>query len=117
MDHRSKLAGAFSGFVSRLQVEFLLDWLEHTEDESDVGAIAGALIRMARDSMNGRVADTRRSFPASRAGDDDPVTVAREWSFAEYARDHLAHRLEPLIDRETEPKVLPIVLQEWYYTE
>lgn len=111
--HRQYLAGVQSGFVSTLQVEFLLDWIENTSDESEIGGIAGGLGSMPRNSNNEVVTRLSRSFPYGRAGGDDPLRVIQTWSFPEYEKLFLADRLKLIIECESEPKVLPMVLDLW----
>lgn len=112
-EHRLQLAAAHAGAVSTLLIEFLLDWLEQTDDESDVGAIVGALARMPEIAHPGIVIRERRCFPIFDAGDEPPVSIEEQWSFEEYAQV-LRPRLSPLIARESEPKVIPMILEAWH---
>jgi hypothetical protein len=110
-EDRVTLAGARSGLVSTAQIEFLLDWLESTDSESDVGGIAGTLAAMPGFSGDGCVRRIRRHFPVFDAP-DEPIVCLAEWSFPQYAA-LIKPRLMPLIEREGEPKVLPFVLRAW----
>lgn len=112
-EHRQYLLNTKSGFVSTLQIEFLVDWLESTDDEEELASIAGALCSLALNSLDGSVSRIKRTFPYSRDTQSDPVQVIERWGFAKYAEDFLADRLTPLIKRELEPKVLARVLEIW----
>ncbi len=111
-EERRQLAAASSGTVSTLLIEFLLDWLEDTTDESDIGAITGALCRMPSIARGGCVVQERRCFPIFDAGDQPPVRVVGTWSFGEYA-ELIRPRLEPLMARESEPKIIHKILEAW----
>lgn len=111
-EHRRRLAAATSGYVATLLIEFLLDWLEQTTEEGDIGAIAGSLARMPELAQGGRVVEVRRCFPCFDAGPEGPVHIVRAWSFGDYA-DIVRPRLEPLIAKESEPKVIPFILEAW----
>lgn len=111
-EYRRRLAAATSGYVSTLLIEFLLAWLEETTDEGDIGAIAGSMTRMPEFASGSRVVEVRRCFPFFEAGDESPVKIMRHWSFSEYARI-IRPRLEPLIAKETQPKVIPYILDAW----
>lgn len=115
-EDRRRLAAAKSGFVSTLLVEFLLDWLENTTDESDVGAIAGAMARMPFDARVGFIVRQQRCFPASSAEPGREIEFIEKWTFPEYA-ERIRPRLEPLIARESIPKVMPAILEGWQYGE
>ena len=111
-EDRRQLAAASSGTVSTLLIEFLLDWLEDTTDESDIGAITGALCRMPSIARGGCIIQERRCFPIFDAGDQPPVQLVGKWSFGEYA-ELIRPRLEPLIARESEPKIIHKILEAW----
>jgi hypothetical protein len=111
-EHRSRLAAARSGFVLTLQVEFLLDWLETTGNEGDIGAIAAAMVKMPYQAQAGAVMRQRRCFPASDAAPGKAIECLESVSFPEYA-ERIRPRLERLIARESEPKVIPMILTSW----
>ena len=113
-EERRLLAAAASGSVSTLLIEFLLDWLEHTTDERDIGAIAGAMVRMPAISRHGGVVREERTFPASEAEKrgDSPIRYLAMWQFDEYL-EVIRPRLEAVIAREPEPKVLPAIIEAW----
>jgi hypothetical protein len=115
-EDRRRIAAAKSGFVSTLLVEFLMDWLENTTDESDVGAIAGAMARMPLDAQVEFVVRQRRCFPASDAEPGKEIEYLEKWSFADYA-EVIRPRLDPLIAKEAPPKVIPAILEGWQYAE
>jgi hypothetical protein len=113
-EDRRLLAAAASESVSTLRIEFLLDWLEHTTDEHDIGAIAGAMVRMPAISCHGGVVREERTFPASEAEKqgDSPIRCLDRWRFDEYL-EVIRPRLEALIAKESEPKVLPAIIEAW----
>jgi hypothetical protein len=113
---RRELAAANSGLVKTLQIDFLLDWLEQTTDDAEIGGIAGTLVRMSFASQVPGVLKTRRSFPASAAPEGEGIVLEHRWTFAEYA-DIIEPRLQPLMDRESEPKILGTVLEAWRSAE
>ncbi len=115
-EDRRRLAASKSGFVCTLLIEFLLDWLENTTDESDIGAIAGAMTRMPMDAQIGFVIRQRRCFPASDAEPGKQIEILERWSFADYAKV-IRPRLEPLIANETPPQVIPAILEYWEQAE
>jgi hypothetical protein len=113
-EDRRLLAAAASGSVSTLLIEFLLDWLEHTTDERDIGAIAGAMVRMPAISRHGVVVREERTFPASEAENqgEPPIRYLAMWPFDEYL-EVIRPRLEAVIAKEPEPKVLPAIIEAW----
>jgi len=115
-DDRFELAAAMSGFVTTLQIEFLLDWLESTTLESDIGAVAAAMARMPLDSLQSAVLRIERVFPATAAKSGEAVKKLRQWSFPEYAQI-IKPRLLRLIEQEPEPKVIPAILASWEATD
>lgn len=109
------VCAARTGFVFAAMVDFLLDWLEEAEadrEDGRFGLVAGALLRAVQTMAMPDVIDGRRRFPAPRTGTDllepgwERVPLAR---FAERIRP----RLEAIADRESEPRVLPAVLEAW----
>lgn len=111
-EDRKRLAAAKSGFVSTLLIEFLLDWLENTTVERDIGAIAGAMSRMPLDAKIGLVVRQQRCFPASDAEPGKEIEYLEKWSFPDYA-EVIRPRLDALIAKEEPPKVIPAILECW----
>jgi len=111
-DDRDRLAASNSGFVMTLQVEFLLDWIESTDSDADIGAIAGAMCRMPGNSGDGHVLRVQRCFPASDASEGDEISLLERWTFAEYAT-RIEPRLSRLIAKEAHPQVIPEILAAW----
>ena len=110
-EDRRLLALTTTGFSNTLEVEFLVDWLEHTSDEGDVGTIAGALCRMPRDSRDGHVLKLQR-LPITQTPDGSGVRVLQQFTFHDYA-GQLAPRLMAVSASESEPKVVPKILDMW----
>lgn len=110
-DPRMRLTNATTGVVHASHIEFFLDWLEDA-DESEFGAIAGALVRLARASSYPKVVDIQRRFPATPDDENPVITTLAEWTFNEYGQ-LIAPRLLDLGRRENEPKVLPVLLEAW----
>jgi hypothetical protein len=111
-DDRNRLAASSSGFVMTLQIEFLLDWLENTDNHADVGAIAGAMCQMPGISQVGHVLRVQRCFPASDASEGDEISLLERWTFAEYAT-RIEPRLSSLIAKEAYQQVIPEILAAW----
>ncbi|HEY6073541.1 MAG TPA: hypothetical protein VIV15_09160 [Anaerolineales bacterium] len=107
---RKALCQIRSGFIYANTVDFYLDWLEDA-DESDFGTVAGTLAAMPRTAFHLEVLDVERQLPIGPSA-EDPVRVLQRWSFADYGRI-IAPRLQDLARRESEPKVLPVVLRAW----
>ena len=110
---RHLLAHAWSGFVYASTVEFLLDWLEKTEDECEYGVISGVLAGypLRRDKYP-FVVDVERKFPANGPGNDPVVRRIAQWTFEEYGKI-IAPRLKAIGEAETGDKVIPKVLGIW----
>jgi prepilin signal peptidase PulO-like enzyme (type II secretory pathway) len=106
---RMSLSRSFSGFVYAGVIDFFLDWLEDSS-EGDFGKIAAALVRMPFTAAHQAVIDIERSFPISK--DSTTYRLVGEWSFQEYGRI-IEPRLRDLLRRESEPKVLPLVMEAW----
>ncbi len=115
-ESRRILAAASNSMVTTLQIDFLIDWLEHAEEDADIGSVAGAMCRMPSVAMHGRVFEVTRCFPASECDDGDPVDVVNHWSFPEYA-EVIRPRLEPIIAAESHPRYIPKVLEYWSAAE
>ena len=115
-EDRFELASTMSGFVTTLQIEFLLDWLENTTLESDIGAVAAAMARMPLDSLQSAVLRIERVFPATAAKSGEEVKKLGQWSFPEYAQI-IKPRLLRLIEQESEPKVIPAIFAAWEATD
>ncbi|HCG30835.1 MAG TPA: hypothetical protein DEU95_14260 [Chloroflexi bacterium] len=114
--HRGVLASARSGLVAAGMVDYYLDWLDDCiEDGNDglFGTVAARLARMTLENAGGgQVIEVERAFPVWSASDGQPVRDLQTWSFEEYGRV-IEPRLRDLLARESEPKVLPMVMQMW----
>lgn len=113
---RRELAMVSSGVVCTLQLEFLLEWLESAESDSEFGRVAGGIASLVQGATIPHVLRQRRCFPASAAGGGPAVEVVEEISFPEYAR-RMRQRLAKVIERESEPRVLPTMLAMWEEAE
>jgi|GEM_PF-1212058 len=110
---RRLLAHSWSGFVYASTIEFLLDWLEKTDDERDYGSIAAALVlNVTRPKGTPFVLDVERKFPANCEEKGPPVRFLRQWTFEEYGKI-IAPRLLSIAAAETGEKVIPHVLAAW----
>ena len=110
---RQLLANAWSGFVYASTVDFLLNWLERTDDEGDYGAVAGVLAGYPlRRNAYPFVVDIERKFPANGPGDDPPIRRLGQWTFEEYG-SIIAPRLMDIAEKETGDRVVPLVLSAW----
>jgi len=110
---RRCLAHSWSGFVYASTIEFLLGWLERTDDEADYGSIAAALVLCTvRQKNSPFVLDVERKFPANGDGDAPPVRFLNQWTFEEYGKI-IAPRLRAIGEAETGEKVIPGVLEAW----
>lgn len=113
--HRHDLARATSGFIYAAVVDFYLDWLDDclkSGDESLFGNIAAQLARMPKQAGARKVFEMERIMPAWNAPDGVPIRYKETWGINEYARK-IEPRFRDLLARESEPKVLPMVMQMW----
>jgi hypothetical protein len=110
---RRCLAHSWSGFVYASTIEFLLDWLERTDNEADYGSISAALLLCTvRQKNSPFVLDVERKFPANGFGDGPPLRFLKQWTFEEYGKI-IAPRLRAIGEAETGEKVIPKVLEAW----
>ena len=110
---RRRMVRRRSNLVSALMIEFLLRRLEADKAEEYFGELGAALHNLpeiASQLPMAVVMDIRRNFglPAGK----EPMELLRRETLAEaFAR--IRPRLEALIARESEPKVLPAALAAW----
>jgi hypothetical protein len=114
-DEVAAVCAARTGFVFAAMVDFLLDWLEETEadeEEGRFGTVAAALVSVVETMAMPDVIDGRRRFPAPRTGSD---LLEPGWQRVPLARfaERIRPRLEAIAERETEPRVMPSVLEAW----
>ena len=110
---RHRMIRRHSNLVSALAVEFLLRRLEADKAEEyhgELGAALHNLPEIAARMPAAYVMDIRRNFGLP-PGKEPMELVGRETLAEAFAR--IRHRLQALIDRESEPKVLPNVLTTW----
>jgi hypothetical protein len=113
---RHALARVGSGFATAGLIEFLVDWLESTDDENIFGAIAGTLARLRDVAQGGRVYEIERELPVNSTNREKPIRLLNSWTFEEYGQ-RLRVRLERLAEGESEPKVIPVLLRHWIEDE
>ena len=94
--------------ASRLEAEWLLDWLEDA-DPATFRAIAASLARLPADGR-GRVLEVRRELPCGPDG--DALEVTRAWDPAELG-EQLAERLSSLARRADDTAAFDAVLAAW----
>jgi hypothetical protein len=93
--------------ATRLETEWLLDWLEDAEPAT-FNAVAASLARLPAEG-EGRVLELARELPATPAG--AALTVAREWPAAALGAS-LTERFMSLA-RRAEPGAFDAVLVAW----
>ena len=110
---RRRMIKRRNNLASLLNVEFLLRRLEADKNEEYFGELGAALNNLpgiAAGQPINAILDIRRNFGLPDA--QVPMLVFGQESMAEaFAR--IRPRLEALIKRESEPKVLPAVLKVW----
>lgn len=110
---RHRMIRRHSNLVSALAVEFLLRRLEADKAEEyhgELGAALHNLPEIAARMPAAYVMDIRRNFGLP-PGKEPMELLCRETLAEAFAR--IRPRLQALIDRESEPKVLPNVLTTW----
>jgi len=95
-------------WASRLEAEWLLDWMEDAEPATFT-AIAGSLARLASEG-GGRVMELERELPVSAKA--DAVTILGEWSVRELG-ETLAPRWRDLARRAGRPDAMRDVFAAW----
>ena len=110
---RRRMVRRNSNLVTALLIEFLLRRLEADKDEAYHGELGAALHNLPEIASRlpmAAVMDVRRNFglPAGK----EPMELLDHETLAE-AFAGFRPRLEALIARESEPKVLPVVLSVW----
>lgn len=110
---RRRMVARRSNLVSALMIEFLLRRLEADKDEEHFGELGAALYKLpgiAAQQPVKAVLDIRRNFGLP-PGREPMELIAREDLAVAFAR--FRPRLEALLARETEPKVLNTALAAW----
>ena len=110
---RRRMVQRRSNLVSALMVEFLLRRLEADKAEEYFGELGAALHNLPEIASQlpiSAVMDIRRNFGLP-AGKEPMELLGRETLAEAFAR--IRPRLEALIARESEPKVLPAALAVW----
>jgi hypothetical protein len=110
---RRRMVQRRSNLVSALMVEFLLRRLEADKEEEYFGELGAALHNLPEIAAQlpiSAVMDIRRNFGLP-AGKEPMELLGRETLAEAFAR--IRPRLEALIARESEPKVLPAALAVW----
>ena len=101
---------AKSGFVSEGIIEFWLDRLEEGCSETVFGSVVAAIAKMPVSAQAPFVMDIERLLPAYAGG--EPMKLLRRTSFANYLEE-IRPRLEELMEKESEPKVIPRIFEFW----
>jgi hypothetical protein len=93
-------------------VEFFLRQLEAGCSDELYGNICGLLARLPSLAIEERtgILDIERDFPAYSS--DEPIKVLEQWTVGDYL-EFIRPRLEQLAENETEPKVLPRLIDIW----
>lgn len=110
---RRRMIKRRNNLASLLNVEFLLRRLEADKDEEYFGELGAALNNLpgiAAGQPINSILDIRRNFGLPKGM--EPMELIGQESMAE-AFTRIRPRLEALIKRESEPKVLPAVLAVW----
>jgi len=110
---RRRMVRRRSNLVSALMIEFLLRRLEADKEEEYFGELGAALHNLPEIAVQlpiSAVMDIRRNFGLP-AGKEPMELLGRETLAEAFAR--IRPRLEALIARESEPKVLPAALAVW----
>jgi len=94
--------------ASRLEAEWLLDWLEDA-DPATFRALAASLANLPA-AGRGRVLELERELPSGEDG--DALTVRRAWAPAELG-ELLAERFRSLARRSGDPAAFETVLAAW----
>jgi hypothetical protein len=105
-----KMTAAKSGFVSEGVVEFWLDRLEAGCSEAVFGSAVAAIAKMPVITQIPYVLDMVRLLPAYAGG--EPMKLLRRTRFADYLEE-IRPRLEALMEKESEPKVIPRIFEIW----
>jgi len=105
-----EMTKARSGFVSEGVVEFWLDRLEEGCSEAVFGSAVAAIAKMPVIAQVPFVVDVERLLPAYAGG--EPMKLLRRTRFADYLEE-IRPRLEELMEKESEPKVIPRIFEFW----
>lgn len=108
---RLGLTHAKSGFVTEGVVEFWLRCLEKGCSDAVFGSAAAAIAKMAATAQVPFVLDVRRVLPAYKDS-ANAMQVLRRTSFADYL-ETIRPRLQALAAKESEPKVVPKIIEIW----
>ena len=107
-DAASALLALPRSHASRLEAEWLLDWLEDAEPAT-FKAVAASLAALP-DAGRGRVLELERRLPSGAEG--DALEVTRAWDRAELG-EQLAERLRSLARRADDPAAFDAVFASW----
>lgn len=106
-------ARTHSGILYSPMIEFYLDWLEELNGpqyEAEFGSLASGLVNMVQKDGMGVVVEVEREFGAVTS--DNPIRPVRQVPFSDYFREVLV-RMEALAATETDPKIMPEVIDRW----
>lgn len=113
-EERRKLLYITPGSLCASYVEFLLGWLEDTEDALDRASICGLLASLA-EAGDQPVMDLRLEYPKGGPQVRLRTRLVKEWPIPAYGR-LIEPRLRAMAEAEPEPRFLPEVLQAWRLT-
>ena len=103
-----------SGHATGLFVDFWVDRLEESQDEDLFGLIAGLVadVPSAAKRVMPRPAITEVTRNFGLTPGKPAMTITTETPFADYMMRHRV-RLEAMARRESDPKVIPLLLRAW----
>lgn len=93
-------------------MDFLIDILENTINEHVFGSVAGYMAGLPRMLAKNAILDVERKFPINSPDSRAPIRLIKEWSFEEYGK-FIKPRLDKIAENESEPRVVPKILEMW----
>ena len=112
IEGQTALAPAWSGYVYAAMVDLYLDWLASEPPDGVYGLLAGWLARLPERSVVDTVLDFERKLPVWSEAEGEAVRVVALWTLDDFA-ERIAPRLRRLAECESEPRVMPVVLEAW----
>ena len=108
---RVRLSHMESGYLHAPLIDWYIDWLADCE-QSDFGVVAAALTRISQKARGQLIPEVTRVIPAWLADDGNVVRLVQQWTFAEFG-ERIRPRLEEIARHESEPRLMPAVLEAW----
>ena len=109
---RARFAAAWGGYPYASHVDFLLTWLERTEDDEDVHNVGEALAMIPGRDGHEKVIDIERKLPANLPDNLPAIRMIESWTFSEYG-ERIEPRLTALMRQELVPAVIPKIKRSW----